>query len=67
MRYWKAIQLLVDVDSMASAIVDATAKMTVLKFGISGQGGPVEVREALRILTSVLPFKVEVESVPERQ
>src|SRR5450759_3203227 len=57
----------VDVDSMASAIVDATAKIDGLEILNFGSGRAVEVREALRILTSVLPFKVEVKSVTERQ
>ena len=57
----------VDVDSMASAIIDATAKIDGLEILNFGSGRAIEVREALRILTSVLPFKVEVKSVPERQ
>ena len=47
----------VDVDSMASAIVDATAKSDGLEIWNFGSGRAVEVREALRILTSVPPFK----------
>ncbi len=57
----------VDVDSMASAIIDATAKVDGLEILNFGSGRAVEVREALRILTSVLPFKVEVKSMTERQ
>ncbi|MGO9635594.1 MAG: NAD-dependent epimerase/dehydratase family protein, partial [Steroidobacteraceae bacterium] len=57
----------VDVDSMATAIIDATAKIDGLEILNFGSGRAVEVREALRILTSVLPFKVEVKSVAERQ
>jgi UDP-glucose 4-epimerase len=57
----------VDVDSMASAIIDATAKIDGLEILNFGSGRAVEVREALRILTSVLPFKVEVKSVTQRQ
>ncbi|MGC1386710.1 MAG: NAD-dependent epimerase/dehydratase family protein [Steroidobacteraceae bacterium] len=57
----------VDVDSMAAAIIDATAKVDGLDLLNFGSGRAIEVREALRILTSVLPFKVEVKSVTERQ
>jgi len=57
----------VDVDSMATAIIDATAKVDGLEILNFGSGRAIEVREALRILTSVLPFDVEVRSVAERQ
>ncbi len=57
----------VDVDSKAAAIIDATVKIDGLEILNFGSGRAVEVREALRILTSVLPFKVEVKSVAERQ
>ncbi|HWW22049.1 MAG TPA: NAD-dependent epimerase/dehydratase family protein [Steroidobacteraceae bacterium] len=57
----------VDVDSMASAILDATAKVEGLEILNFGSGKAVEVKEALRILTSVLPFGIQIKSVPERQ
>jgi len=57
----------VDVESMAAVIVDATAKIEGLEILNLGSGNAVEVREALRILTSVLPYPVSVRSVPERQ
>jgi UDP-glucose 4-epimerase len=57
----------VDVDSMAAAIIDATAKVAGLEIVNFGSGKAVEVREALRILTSVLPFQVEFKSVAARQ
>lgn len=57
----------VDVDSMAAAIVDATARVEGVEIVNFGSGKAIEVREALRILTSVLPFAVEFKSVPERQ
>jgi UDP-glucose 4-epimerase len=57
----------VDVESMAEAIIDATAAVggfDVINFG-SGQA--IDVREALRILTSVLPFQVDFTSATARQ
>ena len=57
----------VDVDSMAAAIVDATAKVDGLEILNFGSGRAIEVREVLRILTSVLPFKVEMKSIAARQ
>lgn len=57
----------VDVESMASAIIDATATVQGVDCFNFGSGKAIEVREAMRILTSVLPFEVEVVSVPERQ
>ncbi|SPM35281.1 UDP-glucose 4-epimerase [Mycobacterium rhizamassiliense] len=57
----------VDVDSMGSVILDAVSKVEGLEILNIGSGKAVEVREALDILTSVLPFEVEFRSVPERQ
>jgi UDP-glucose 4-epimerase len=57
----------VDVESMAEAIVDATAAIDGVEILNFGSGQAIEVREALRILTSVLPFQVDVSSVAARQ
>ena len=57
----------VDVESMAEAIIDATATVDGLDVINVGSGRAIEVREALRILTSVLPFRVDVTSVAARQ
>jgi UDP-glucose 4-epimerase len=57
----------VDVESMAEAIIDATAAVDGLDVINFGSGRAIEVREALRILTSVLPFPVGVTSVVARQ
>lgn len=57
----------VDVESMASVIIDATAKTEGLEILNIGSGKAVEVREALRIIAAVLPFKVEFTSVAARQ
>jgi UDP-glucose 4-epimerase len=57
----------VDVDSMGAVIVDATSKVEGLEIVNIGSGKAVDVREALSVIASVLPFKVEFKSVPERQ
>lgn len=57
----------VDVDSMSAVIVDATAKLEGLEILNIGSGKAIEVRDALNIIASVLPFAVEFTSVPERQ
>ena len=57
----------VDVDSMAGCIVEATARLEGVDIINFGSGQAVEVREALRILTSALPFQVNVTSVASRQ
>ena len=57
----------VDVESMAEAIIDTTAAIDGLDIVNFGSGQAVEVQEALRILTSVLPFRVEITSVAARQ
>ena len=57
----------VDVDSMGAVIVDALSKVEGLEILNIGSGKAVEVREALNIIASVLPFEVEFTSVPERQ
>jgi UDP-glucose 4-epimerase len=57
----------VDVDSMGAVIVDATSKVEGLEILNIGSGKAIEVREALSVLASVLPFGVEFMSVPERQ
>lgn len=57
----------VDVESMAGTIIDATATVEGVDIINFGSGRAVEVREALRILTSVLSFQVDVTSVPARQ
>jgi UDP-glucose 4-epimerase len=57
----------VDVESMAEAIIDATATVEGLDVINFGSGRAIEVREALRILISVLPFRVDVTSVAVRQ
>ena len=57
----------VDVDSMARAIVAATAEVEGLEILNFGSGRAIEVREALRILTAVLPFGVDIDSVTARQ
>lgn len=57
----------IDVKSMATAIVDATAAVEGLDILNFGSGRAIEVREALNILISGLPFDVEVTSVASRQ
>jgi UDP-glucose 4-epimerase len=57
----------IDVESMAAVIVDATSAVDGLEIVNIGSGNAVEVSEALRILTSVLPFTVTFKSVPSRQ
>jgi len=57
----------IDVESMAAVIVDATAAVEGLEILNVGSGNAVEVSEALRILTSVLPFKITFKSVASRQ
>jgi UDP-glucose 4-epimerase len=57
----------IDSESMAAVIIDATAAVEGLEILNFGSGNAVEVSEALRILTSVLPFKVNVKSVAARQ
>lgn len=57
----------VDAESMGETIIDATATVEGLDVFNFGSGNAVEVREALRILTSVLPFEVEFKSVAARQ
>jgi UDP-glucose 4-epimerase len=57
----------IDVESMAAVIVDATSAVEGLEILNVGSGNAVEVSEALRILTSVLPFTVTFKSVPSRQ
>jgi UDP-glucose 4-epimerase len=57
----------IDVESMAAVIVDATSTVQGLEILNVGSGNAVEVSEALRILTSVLPFTVTFKSVPSRQ
>jgi len=48
---------LVEVDSMTAAIIDATSKIDGLEIFNFGSGRALEVREAFRILASILPFK----------
>jgi UDP-glucose 4-epimerase len=57
----------IDSESMAAAIIDATAAIDGLEILNFGSGNAVEVSEALRILTSVLPFEVVMKSVAARQ
>lgn len=57
----------VDVDSMGAVIVDAISKVEGLGILNIGSGKAVKVAEALNVIASVLPFKVEFKSVPERQ
>lgn len=57
----------VDVDSMGAVIIDALAKVEGLEILNIGSGKAVEVREALSLIASVLPFRVDFTSVPERQ
>jgi UDP-glucose 4-epimerase len=52
----------IDVESMAAVIVDATSAVEGLEILNVGSGNAVEVSEALRILTSVLPFTVTFKS-----
>lgn len=57
----------VDVKSMAAIIADLTISVEGIDIVNIGSGYVQEVGKALEILISVLPFKVEVVSVPERQ
>ncbi len=57
----------VDVNSMATIIVDLVINSKGIDIVNVGSGVPQEVGEALKILTSVLPFRVEIVSVPARQ
>lgn len=57
----------VDVDSMSAVIIDAITKVEGLEILNIGSGKAVEVREALNVIASVLPFQVDFTSVPERQ
>ena len=57
----------VDVDSMGAVIIDALSKVEGLEILNIGSGHAVEVREALSIIASVLPFKVDFTSVPRLQ
>ena len=57
----------VDVESMAESIIDATAAVEGLDILNFGSGQAIDVGEALRILTSVLPFRVEVTSIAALQ
>lgn len=57
----------VDVESLAAANVDATIANRGLDILNFGSGSAVGVGEVLRMLTSVLPFAVDLKSVAERQ
>jgi UDP-glucose 4-epimerase len=57
----------VDVDSMGAVIIDALSEVEGLEIINIGSGHAVEVREALTIIASVLPFQVDFTSVPRLQ
>lgn len=57
----------VDVDSMGAVIVDTVSRVEGLEILNIGSGKAIEVREALSIIASVLPFPVDFTSVPGRQ